>query len=79
MTPALAATPGDVTRQDADIALARDQDGRTTAPGAALILAAVDALVTQTAAIDRAVTALGPSRLTIAGPDSPDIPNAVFQ
>ena len=47
--------------------------------GEALIMGAVDALVTQTASIDRAVTALGLSRITFEGSDSLDNPSAVFQ
>jgi putative iron-regulated protein len=49
------------------------------ARGEALILGAVDALVTQTASIERAVTALGLSQVTFEGSDSLDNPNAVFQ
>ncbi|MCB6176747.1 peptidase [Rhodobacter sp. Har01] len=49
------------------------------ATGEALILAAVDALVTQTRSIERAVTALGLSKLKFEGSDSLDNPNAVFQ
>ena len=49
------------------------------AEGEALIMAAVDALVTQTASIDRAVTALGLSKVDFEGSDSLDNPNAVFQ
>jgi putative iron-regulated protein len=49
------------------------------AKGEALIMAAVDALVTQTASIDRAVTALGLSKISFEGSDSLDNPNAVFQ
>ena len=44
-----------------------------------LIMAAVDALVTQTASIDRAVTALGLSKIEFEGSDSLDSPEAVFQ
>jgi putative iron-regulated protein len=47
--------------------------------GEALIMGAVDALVTQTASIDRAVTALGLSKISFEGSDSLDNPNAVFQ
>ncbi len=47
--------------------------------GAALILAAVDALVNQTREIERAVTALRLSPVTIEGSDSLDNPPAVFQ
>jgi putative iron-regulated protein len=47
--------------------------------GEALITAAVDALVTQTASIDRAVTALGLSQISFEGSDSLDNPGAVFQ
>ncbi|MGL4239167.1 imelysin family protein [Tabrizicola sp.] len=49
------------------------------AEGEALLTAAIDALVTQTASIDRAVTALGLSKVTFEGSDSLDNPNAVFQ
>ncbi len=47
--------------------------------GEALITAAIDALVTQTASIDRAVTALGLSQISFDGSDSLDNPGAVFQ
>ncbi|WP_137113034.1 imelysin family protein [Rhodobacter sp. SY28-1] len=47
--------------------------------GEALVMAAVNALVTQTASIDRAVTALGLSKVDFEGSDSLDNPNAVFQ
>ncbi|MES2549549.1 MAG: DUF4167 domain-containing protein, partial [Pseudomonadota bacterium] len=49
------------------------------AEGETLIMAAVDALVTQTASIDRAVTALGLSKVEFEGSDSLDSPGAVFQ
>ncbi|MFC3085999.1 imelysin family protein [Tabrizicola soli] len=49
------------------------------AEGEALIMAAVNALVTQTASIDRAVTALGLSKVDFEGSDSLDSPEAVFQ
>lgn len=47
--------------------------------GEAIIMAAVNALVTQTASIDRAVTALGLSKVEFEGSDSLDSPEAVFQ
>lgn len=47
--------------------------------GEALIMGAVNALVTQTASIERAVTALGLSKIDFEGSDSLDNPNAVFQ
>ena len=47
--------------------------------GEALIMGAVDALVTQTASIERAVVALGLSKVEFEGSDSLDNPNAVFQ
>ncbi len=47
--------------------------------GEALIMGGVNALVTQTASIDRAVTALGLSKITFEGSDSLDNPNAIFQ
>jgi putative iron-regulated protein len=49
------------------------------ARGEALIMGAVDALVTQTASVERAVTVLGLSQVTFEGSDSLDNPNAVFQ
>jgi putative iron-regulated protein len=49
------------------------------AKGEELIMAAVTALVTQTASIDRALTALGLSKITFEGSDSLDSPEAVFQ
>ncbi len=49
------------------------------AEGEALIMGAVNALVTQTASVDRAVTALGLSKIEFEGSDSLDNPNAVFQ
>lgn len=47
--------------------------------GEELIMGAVNALVTQTASVDRAVTALGLSKVSFEGSDSLDNPNAVFQ
>jgi putative iron-regulated protein len=47
--------------------------------GEALIMGAVAALVTQTASINRAVTALGAAGVAIEGSDSLDNPGAVFQ
>jgi putative iron-regulated protein len=49
------------------------------ADGEALVMTAVQALVTQTASIERAATALGLSTGGFAGSDSLDNPNAVFQ
>lgn len=49
------------------------------AEGEKIIMAAVNALVTQTASIDRAVTALGLSKVEFEGSDSLDSPGAVFQ
>jgi putative iron-regulated protein len=49
------------------------------AEGESLIMTAVDALVTQTASIDRAVTVLGLSKVQFEGSDSLDSPEAVFQ
>jgi putative iron-regulated protein len=49
------------------------------AKGEELIMGAVSALVIQTASIDRAVTALGLSKIDFEGSDSLDNPNAVFQ
>jgi putative iron-regulated protein len=47
--------------------------------GAALITAAVDGLVAQTASIERAVAALGVGSMALNGSDSLDNPDAVFQ
>jgi len=47
--------------------------------GAALIMAAVDALVAQTREIERAVAALGLGAIAVEGSDSLDDPTAVFQ
>lgn len=49
------------------------------AAGEALVMAAVDALIAQTRAIERAVTALGLSQIAFEGSDSLDDPDAVFQ
>ena len=49
------------------------------AEGEGLIMGAVEALVTQTASIERAVTALGLSAAGFEGSESLDNPNAVFQ
>jgi putative iron-regulated protein len=49
------------------------------AAGEELIMGAVNALVAQTASVDRAVTALGLTKITFEGSDSLDNPNAVFQ
>ena len=47
--------------------------------GEALIMGAVDALVTQTASINRAVTAIGLAATEFEGSDSLDNPGAIFQ
>jgi putative iron-regulated protein len=52
---------------------------RGNAEGEALIMGAVDALVNQTRAIERAVTALGGDEIAFEGSDSLDAPEAVFQ
>lgn len=49
------------------------------AEGEKLITGGVDALVAQTSVIERAVTALGLSKIAIEGSDSLDNPGAVFQ
>lgn len=49
------------------------------AEGEALIMGAVNALVTQTASIERAVSALGLEKISFEGSDSLDNPSAVFQ
>jgi putative iron-regulated protein len=64
----------------AEEGLAYDQMLATgNAKGEALITAAINALVTQTASIDRAVTTLGLSQISFEGSDSLDNPEAVFQ
>ncbi|MHC0052715.1 imelysin family protein [Actibacterium sp. D379-3] len=52
---------------------------RGNTAGEELIMGAVDALVTQTRAIERAVAALGLGEVAIEGSDSLDNPDAVFQ
>jgi putative iron-regulated protein len=47
--------------------------------GAALVTAAVDGLVRQTASVERVVTALGLGAMALNGSDSLDNPDAVFQ
>lgn len=49
------------------------------AEGEALIMGAVDALVTQTASIERAMSTLGLSKVSFEGSDSLGNPEAVFQ
>jgi putative iron-regulated protein len=52
---------------------------RDNAVGEALILGAVDTLVTQTRSIERAVAVLDLGAISVEGSDSLDNPNAVFQ
>jgi len=52
---------------------------RGNAEGEALIMGAVDGLVTQTRSIERAVTALKLDQIGFEGSDSLDNPSAVFQ
>lgn len=52
---------------------------RDNAEGETLILGAVDALVTQTRSIERAVSVLDLGGVSVEGSDSLDNPNAVFQ
>jgi putative iron-regulated protein len=66
------------TRAEAGMAYDQMLDA-SNAEGAALITAVVDALVTQTRSIERAVTALGVDGVTIEGSDSLDNTDAVFQ
>ncbi|WP_435257992.1 imelysin family protein [Thioclava sp. FR2] len=47
--------------------------------GETLIMAAVDALVTQTKSVERVVSTLGLSKIEFEGSDSLDAPSAVFQ
>ncbi|MEE9319788.1 MAG: imelysin family protein [Granulosicoccus sp.] len=53
--------------------------GENNETGNAVVQAAVDALVTQTKTIERIVSALGVSAITIEGSDSLDNPDSVFQ
>lgn len=70
---------GDI-RDAAENGMAYDQMlARGNAEGEALIMSAVDALVTQTRSIERAVTALDLGGISVEGSDSLDAPNAVFQ
>jgi putative iron-regulated protein len=49
------------------------------AEGEALVMGGVNALITQTASIERAVAALGLSKIDLEGSDSLDNPDAIFQ
>lgn len=49
------------------------------AEGEALVMGGVNALITQTASIERAVAALGLSKIDLEGSDSLDNPGAIFQ
>lgn len=70
----------DAIRARAEAGLAYDQMlAPGHAEGEALLMAAVGALVAQTASIQRAVTVLGLSGVTVEGSDSLDAPTAVFQ
>ncbi|TRW98195.1 peptidase [Paracoccus sp. M683] len=70
----------DALRQAAQGGMAYDQMlAPGNAEGETLIMAAVDGLVTQTRSIERAVTVLGLSAITVEGSDSLDNPGAVFQ
>jgi putative iron-regulated protein len=70
----------DAIRAAAEGGMAYDQMlAADNAAGEALILAGVDALVAQTRSIERAVAALGLSKIAFEGSDSLDNPGAVFQ
>jgi putative iron-regulated protein len=70
----------DAIRARAERGMAYDQMlAPGNAEGEALLMAAVDALVAQTASIQRAVTLLGLSGVTVEGSDSLDAPEAVFR
>lgn len=70
----------DAVRSAAAGGMAYDQMlDRDNPEGAALLTAAIEALVTQTRSIERAVTALGLDRIEVEGSDSLDNPAAVFQ
>jgi len=67
-------------RDAAEGGMAYDQMlARGNKAGEALILGAVEALVTQTRSIERAVAALDLSGVNVEGSDSLDSPNAVFR
>jgi putative iron-regulated protein len=67
-------------RDAAEGGMAYDQMlARDNAEGEALILGAVDTLVTQTRSIERAVAVLDLGSISVEGSDSLDNPNAVFQ
>jgi putative iron-regulated protein len=67
-------------RDAAEGGMAYDQMlARGNKAGEALILGAVEALVTQTRSIERAVAALDLSGVSVEGSDSLDSPNAVFR
>lgn len=67
-------------RDAAENGMAYDQMlARDNAEGEALIMGAVDALVTQTRSIERAVASLDLGGLQVEGSDSLDDPTAVFQ
>ncbi len=67
-------------RSAAESGFAYDQMLATgNAEGEALIMGGVNALVTQTASIERVVTALGIGEVAFEGSDSLDSPDAVFQ
>ncbi len=67
-------------RDAAENGMAYDQMlARDNAEGGTLIMGAVDALVTQTRSIERAVAALDLGGISVEGSDSLDNPNAVFQ
>jgi len=67
-------------RDAATSGMAYDQMlARDNAVGEALILGAVDTLVTQTRSIERAVAVLDLGAISVEGSDSLDNPNAVFQ
>lgn len=70
----------DALRVAAKGGMAYDQMlARGNAEGEALIMGAVDSLITQTRSIERAVTVLGLAELSLEGSDSLDNPDAVFQ
>ncbi|MBC7736180.1 MAG: peptidase, partial [Candidatus Saccharibacteria bacterium] len=78
----LAATMAALTalKARADTGMAYDQMiAPGNAEGGALIMGTVDALVTQTASIQRAMGALGLAAAGFEGSDSLDNPTAVFQ
>ncbi|MGI3168054.1 imelysin family protein [Pseudooceanicola sp. C21-150M6] len=82
LTAALDHTMGEMSQMKAAAEAGYSYDqmlARGNGDGEAIIMAAVEALVAQTAEIERAVSALSLDQIGFEGSDSLDNPNAVFQ